>query len=69
MEHEAGNGEKRESGQDFRHPFIVAGEAAEARQPGGTALDHPTAGQQHEATFGLRQRDHRVTGRALIHTC
>ena len=36
---------------------VVTRQPPEAGQPGETALDHPTAGQQHEPTLGLSQVD------------
>ncbi len=50
-EREDGKGDEMESGQDFREPFIIAGEASEAGEPSDRALDHLAFGQQDEAAF------------------
>ena len=39
-------------------PFVVAGQAAEARSPGEGAFHDPAAGQQHEAALGQGMLDH-----------
>ncbi len=57
MKHEYNKGQQVKTSQGLRPAFIVASQATEAGHPGETALHDPSAGQQHEATFGLRQRD------------
>jgi hypothetical protein len=39
-------------------PFVVSGESAEACGPGEASFYHPTARQEHEASFGHRMFDH-----------
>lgn len=43
MQHQAGEGQEVQTRQGRCQPFVVAGEAAEARSPGETALGHPMA--------------------------
>lgn len=66
MEHEAGEGDEVQPGHGGGQPF-VAGQAAEARHPAEAALDHPAAGQQHEAAFGRRQ-PHYLQGDPRVRT-
>jgi virginiamycin B lyase len=56
---EAGEREEVQPRQDGRQALVVAGEAAEAAQPGEAALDHPAAGQAREAALGRGQLDDR----------
>jgi len=58
MEQETGEGQEGQPCQDGGQPLAVAGEAAEAGGPGETALHAPSLGEQDEAAFGFRRRDH-----------
>ena len=57
MEHQAGKGDDMQARHRLGQPFVIPGQAAEATRPGEIALDHPAAGQHHEALPGLAQRD------------
>lgn len=46
MQHQTGERQERQPRHGFWQPLIVAGQAAEARQPGEAALDHPAAGKR-----------------------
>ncbi len=52
-EHDTGEGEEMKRGQSLYQPFIVSGQATEARGPGKAALHHPAARQQDETALGL----------------
>jgi len=52
MRHQHGEGNEIQAGQCLRQALVVASQAAEARHPGETAFDYPTARQQHKAVFG-----------------
>jgi hypothetical protein len=82
VQHQTGERQECQPSHGCGQAFIGACQAAEARQPGATALDPPAARQQHEAargSFGRGQRDHchldavrrgglrrRVAGGALV---
>lgn len=57
-EHDAGEGGEVESGGRRAERLVVAGEAAEARQPAERALDHPAPGQEDEAAFRVVRLAH-----------
>jgi hypothetical protein len=54
-DHQTGEGEEMESSKSSSESFVIASQAAEARRPGKTALDHPAARQQHKAALGSHQ--------------
>ncbi len=57
MQQETGERDEMQARQHRRQAFIVTRQPPEAGQPGETALDHPTAGQQHKPALGLSQVD------------
>jgi hypothetical protein len=57
-EHEDGKDDKVRARQGFGQSFIIASQAPKPGDPAETALHHPPPGQQHKASFGLRQLDH-----------
>jgi hypothetical protein len=44
--------------QAEREAFVIAGQALATDAPVQAALDDPSAGQQHEAAFGLAEFDY-----------
>jgi hypothetical protein len=57
-EHQDSEGENMPPRQRFRQSFIGLCEAAKARGPAETPLDHPAPWQPHEAFLRLRPFDH-----------
>src|SRR5215210_6769082 len=47
-----------QSSQRFRQSFIITSQPSETSGPRKTALHHPSARQQNEPPFGVRQLDH-----------
>ena len=55
MEHQDHKRQQVKTCQRLRPAFVIARQAAKARDRGERALHHPSAGQQDEASFGLGQ--------------
>ena len=44
-----------QAGQGFRRSFIVTGQTPKTRRPAEDSFDHPSARQQHKASFHRRE--------------
>jgi hypothetical protein len=73
MQHEAGEGQDMQAGQDAGQALRDAGQAAEAGGPGAAALHHPAARHADAAARGVGQLNDREVdaprGRHRCHRC
>ncbi len=58
VQEQTSEGEKVQASQCLGQAFVITCETPKSRGPGKRAFEHPTPGQEREASFGLLILDH-----------